>query len=261
MTDIDHPVASGTQSILARMLGAGAHGAKHVAIAGNMGVGKSTLTAALADRIGATAYYEDVAGNPYLERFYEDMQRWSFHSQFTFLSQTFSQHCDILQAGSVCVQDRTIYEHFHVFATSHLDQGLMSEDEYGTLKEHFLSLTRVVPGPDLMIYLRASIPVLVDRIRGRNRSIEANVQVEYLQGLEDRYERWMAGYDASDVLIIDTDNIDIHDAEHREMLLSLIEERVAGRVAKAPFAKISRRGKAAAKAITPAAGTSSTALA
>ncbi|MCW2950334.1 MAG: Deoxyguanosine kinase / deoxyadenosine kinase subunit [Thermoleophilia bacterium] len=256
MTASAPPDASGAHSILSRMLGAGAHGAKHVAIAGNMGVGKSTLTAALAERIGATAYYENVAGNPYLERFYEDMQRWSFHSQFTFLSQTFSQHCDILQANAVCVQDRTIYEHFHVFATSHLEQGLMSADEFGTLEEHFLALTRVVPGPDLMVYLRASIPVLVDRIRGRNRSIEANVQIPYLQGLEDRYERWMAAYDASDVLIIDTDNIDIHNADHREMLLSLIEERVAGRTAKAPFANLSRRRKTA-----PAPASSTAAIA
>ena len=262
MTRPTTTVASGTQSILTRMLGAGNHGAKHVAIAGNMGVGKSMLTAALAERIGATAYYENVAGNPYLERFYEDMERWSFHSQFTFLSQTFKQHCDILEGDVVSVQDRTIYEHFHVFATSHLEQGLMSPDEFATLEEHFTALTRVVPGPDLMIYLRAGIPTLVDRIRGRNRSIEANIQVEYLQGLEDRYERWMAGYDASDVLIIDTDNIDIHDADQREMLLSLIEERVAGRPAKAPFAKISRRRRAAAAAnIQPTVDASSAALA
>lgn len=218
-----------------------------------MGVGKSTLTAALAERINATAYYENVAENPYLERFYDDMERWSFHSQFTFLSQTFRQHCDILQGSGTCVQDRTIYEHFHVFATSHFDQGLMSADEFRTLEDHFRSLTRVVPGPDLMIYLRAGIPTLVDRIRGRNRSIESNVQVEYLQGLEDRYERWMAGYDASDVLIIDTDNIDIHDADQREMLLSLIEERVAGRSARAPFANMSRRKHRAAAAAAASA--------
>lgn len=206
-----------------------------------MGVGKSTLTAALADRIGARAYYESVAENPYLERFYEDMERWSFHSQFTFMSQAFRQHCDILQSQEVSVQDRTIYEHFHVFATSHMDQGLLEAEEFRSLEDHFRSLTRVVPGPDLMIYLRASIPTLVDRIRGRDRSIEANVQVGYLQGLEDRYERWMASYDASDVLVIDTDNLDIHDPEQREMLLSLIEERCAGREAEAPFAAMSER--------------------
>lgn len=206
-----------------------------------MGVGKSTLTAALSDRLGADAFYESVGENPYLARFYEDMERWSFHSQFTFLSQTFRQHCDILQSSGLCVQDRTIYEHFHVFATSHHDQGLLEDEEFRTLEDHFRALTRVVPGPDLMIYLRASIPTLVDRIRGRDRSIEANVQVSYLQGLEDRYERWMASYDASDVLVIDTDNLDIHDAEQREMLLSLIEERVAGRSVKAPFAALSRR--------------------
>lgn len=213
-----------------------------------MGVGKSTLTAALAERLGAEAYYESVAENPYLARFYEDMKRWSFHSQFTFLSQAFRQHCDILQSSNVCVQDRTIYEHFHVFASSHFEQGLLDPEEFRSLEDHFRNLTRVVPGPDLMIYLRASIPTLVDRIRGRDRSIEANVQVGYLQGLEDRYERWMASYDASDVLVIDTDNLDIHEAEQRELLLSLIEERVAGRSAKAPFAAMSRRRRAKADA-------------
>ena len=211
-----------------------------------MGVGKSTLTAALSDRLGAEAYYESIAENPYLARFYEDMKRWSFHSQFTFLSQAFRQHCDIIQSSNVCVQDRTIYEHFHVFASSHYEQGLLDEEEFRSLEDHFRNLTRVVPGPDLMIYLRASIPTLVDRIRGRDRSIEATVQVGYLQGLEDRYERWMASYDDSDVLVIDTDNLDIHDAAQREMLLSLIEERVAGRSVKAPFAAMSRRRRQAA---------------
>lgn len=232
------PTVSGGASILPPM---GNSGARHIAIAGNMGVGKSTLTAALADRLGARAFYETVSENPYLERFYEDMRRWSFHSQFTFLSQAFRQHCDVLQSTETCVQDRTIYEHFHVFATSHLDQGLLDEQEFRLLEDHFRALTRVVPGPDLMIYLRASIPTLVDRIRGRDRSIEANVQVEYLQGLEDRYDRWMAGYDASDVLVIDTDDIDIHDPAQRDALLELLEERIAGRPARAPFAAMSRR--------------------
>jgi len=209
-----------------------------------MGVGKSTLTAALSDRLGADAYYESVAENPYLARFYEDMRRWSFHSQFTFLSQAFRQHCDILSSETVAVQDRTIYEHFHVFASSHLEQGLLDPEEFRSLEDHFRALTRVVPGPDLMIYLRASIPTLVDRIRGRDRSIEANVQVDYLQGLEDRYERWMASYDASDVLVIDTDNLDIHDPKQREMLLSLIERRVAGDAVTAPFAEMSPRATA-----------------
>jgi deoxyadenosine/deoxycytidine kinase len=228
------------------MGGVGESGARHVAIAGNMGVGKSTLTAVLAERLQARAFYESVAENPYLERFYEDMQRWSFHSQFTFLSQAFRQHCDILQRTTHCVQDRTIYEHFHVFATSHLDQGLLAEEEFRSLEDHYRSLERVVPGPDLMVYLRASIPTLVDRIRGRDRNFESNVDIAYLQGLEDRYERWMASYEASDVLIIDTDNIDIHDADQRELLLGLIEERVAGRSAKAPFAAMRRRRNAAA---------------
>ena len=210
-----------------------------------MGVGKSTLTAALADHLGADAFYESVAENPWLEQFYEDMKRWSFHSQFSFLSQAFRQHCDILDSGRVSVQDRTIYEHFHVFATSHSEQGLLDDHEFRTLEDHFRALERVVPGPDLLVYLRASVPTLVDRIRGRDRSIEANVQVSYLQGLEDRYERWMASYDASDVLVIDTDDIDMHDVEQRTMLLKLIERRCSGDAVAAPFARMERRFRAA----------------
>lgn len=229
------PTASGRQSILARMVGA-----RHVAIAGNMGVGKSTLTAALAERLSANPFYETVGDHPYLERFYTDMPRWSFQSQFTFLSQAFAQHCEILRKGAVCVQDRTIYEHFHVFVSSHHEQGLLDDDDFRVLGNHFRSLTQVVPGPDLMIYLRASVPTLVDRIRGRDRSCETGVEVAYLQSLEARYERWMATYDDSDVLVIDTDNLDIHDVEQREQLLTLIEARVAGRPAWAPFA-VSRR--------------------
>jgi deoxyadenosine/deoxycytidine kinase len=206
-----------------------------------MGVGKSTLTAALAERLGAESYFENVAENPYLERFYEDMQRWSFHSQFTFLSQAFRQHCDIIGSPTPSVQDRTIYEHFHVFAMSHHDQGLMSDEEFRTLEDHFRALTRVVPGPDLMIYLRADIPTLVQRIRGRDRSCEASVSIDYLEGLERRYDRWMASYDESDVLILDTDEININDPVQRANLLDLLEARVGGRVARAPFAAMSRR--------------------
>lgn len=231
-------MVSGRQSILSRMVGA-----RHVAIAGNMGVGKSTLTTALAERLSAHAFHETVSDHPYLERFYRDMRRWSFPSQFTFLSQAFAQHCEILRKASLCVQDRTIYEHFHVFVTSHHDQGLLDDDDFRVLGNHFRSLTQVVPGPDLMIYLRASVPSLLDRIRGRDRSCETDVTVEYLQSLEARYERWMASYDASDVLVIDTDNIDIRDAQQREQLLALIEQRVAGRPAWAPFAVSRRRAR------------------
>lgn len=194
-----------------------------------MGVGKSTLTAALAEHLNATAYYETVDDHPYLERFYGDMRRWSFQSQFTFLSQAFTQHCEILGSDSICVQDRTIYEHFHVFASSLHSQGLLDDDDHRVLGDHFRSLTAVVPGPDLMVYLRASVPTLMDRINTRDRTCESSVSFEYLQGLEERYERWMSGYDASDVLVIDTEHIDIHDMRQRDQLLALIESRVAER--------------------------------
>jgi deoxyadenosine/deoxycytidine kinase len=191
-----------------------------------MGVGKSTLTAALSERLGARSWYETVEDHPYLERFYEDMRRWSFQSQFRFLSQAFTQHCAIIGSECVNVQDRTIYEHFHVFAASLHEQGLLDDDDFRVLGDHFASLTAVVPPPDLMIYLRASVPVLLDRIQSRERSCESSVSFEYLQGLEQRYERWMSAYDTSNVMVIDTENIDIHIPSHRTQLLDLIESRV-----------------------------------
>jgi deoxyadenosine/deoxycytidine kinase len=212
---------SGTGSILAPM-----GGVRHVAIAGNMGVGKSTLTRVLSERLGAPAFFETVHDHPYLERFYQDMKRWSFQSQFFFLSQAFAQHCSILQSDTTCIQDRTIYEHFHVFASSLHAQGLLDDDDFRVLGDHYESLTAVVPGPDLMIYLRASVPTLVDRITSRDRSCEASVTYEYLQELEERYERWMSQYEASDVLVIDTENIDIHDLSQRDTLLDMIESRI-----------------------------------
>ena len=204
-------------------------GVRHVAVAGNMGVGKSTLTEALAQRLDARAFYETVDDHPYLERFYQDMKRWSFQSQFFFLSQAFSQHCEILSSDRVCVQDRTIYEHFHVFAASLHEQGLLDDDDHEVLGKHYRALTAVVPGPDLMIYLRASVPTLLHRIQSRSRGCESSVSGTYLAGLEQRYEQWMAGYDASNVLVIDTDDIDIHDPFQREQLLDLIEGRVLER--------------------------------
>jgi deoxyadenosine/deoxycytidine kinase len=191
-----------------------------------MGVGKSTLTAALSDRLGARAYYESVDDHPYLERFYEDMARWSFQSQFYFLSQAFTQHCEIAASPFACVQDRTIYEHFHVFASSLHDQGLLDDADHKVLGDHYKALEAVVPGPDLMIYLRASVSTLTDRIQTRDRGCESTVSSSYLEELEQRYEAWMASYETSDVLIIDTDSIDIHNPQQREALLSLIEDRV-----------------------------------
>lgn len=204
-------------------------GVRHIAIAGNMGVGKSTLTGALAQRLSARAFYETVDDHPYLERFYEDMRRWGFQSQFFFLSQAFSQHCEILSSDQICVQDRTIYEHFHVFATNLRDEGHLDLDDFRVLRDHYEALTAVVPGPDLMIYLRASVPTLRRRMAARDRMCEAQVSEQYLRNLERHYERWMSGYVASEVMIVDTDNIDIHDADQREALLVAIERRIAER--------------------------------
>lgn len=218
--------SSGSSSILTTV-----DGMRHIAIAGNMGVGKSTLTAALSERLQARAYYETVEDHPYLERYYSDMPRWAFQSQFFFMAQAFAQHSEILHSPETCVQDRTIYEHFDVFAKSLHDQGILGDDDFGVLANHFASLTAVVPGPDLMIYLRASVPTLQARIARRDRSIETTVGADYLEQLEARYEGWMATYEASDVMIVDTDSIDIHDDEQREALLKAIEQHLSGKVA------------------------------
>jgi deoxyadenosine/deoxycytidine kinase len=204
-------------------------GVGHIAIAGNMGVGKSTLTRVLAERLGATAHYETVDDHPYLERFYEDMPRWAFQSQFFFLSQAFSQHCEILASKQLAVQDRTIYEHFHVFATSLYGQGLLTDDDFRVLRNHYDALAAVVPGPDLLIYLRASVPTLEHRIRIRDRGCETTVTSEYLADLDARYELWLENYDESRMLVVDTDDIDIFDADQRESLLELIETRLGER--------------------------------
>jgi deoxyadenosine/deoxycytidine kinase len=202
-------------------------GMRHIAIAGNMGVGKSTLTKVLSERMGARAYFETVEDHPYLERFYEDMERWAFHSQFFFLTQAFSQHCDILASDVPCIQDRTIYEHYHVFATSLNEQGLLADDDFAVLGQHFDGLERVLPGPDLMVYLRASVPTLQKRIGVRDRNCESSVSADYLGELERRYETWMAGYRASDMMVVDTDELDIFNPEERDALLDEIIAKCA----------------------------------
>lgn len=182
----------------------------HIAIAGNIGSGKTTLTRLLAKHYGWKAQFEDVDNNnPYLNDFYEDMQRWSFNIQIFFLNSRFRQILEIRNSGLDVVQDRTIYEDAHIFAPNLHLMGLMSNRDFDNYTQLFNLMTSLVRPPDLLIYLRASVPTLVRQIQKRGREYEKNIRLDYLQRLNERYEAWIATYNDGKLLTIDVDNLDI----------------------------------------------------
>ena len=179
----------------------------HIAIAGNIGCGKTTLTRMLAKRYGWTPKYESVDYNPYLEDFYGDMKRWSFNLQIYFLNTRFKDVVEISKTTDTIVQDRTIYEDACIFAPNIHAMGNMSDRDFKTYSDLFALMMSLVKKPDLMIYLRSSIPHLITKIHKRGRHYEQSMQIDYLKGLNDRYEEWIAGYDGK-LLVINADNID-----------------------------------------------------
>ncbi len=180
----------------------------HIAIAGNIGSGKTTLTELLTKHYGWDAHYEDVDDNPYLNDFYEDMQRWSFNLQIYFLNSRFNQILDIRKSGNTFIQDRTIYEDAHIFAPNLHSMGLMTSRDYENYSTLFKLMASLVQPLDLLIYLRASVPTLVTQIQKRGREYENTIRLDYLKRLNERYEAWIENYDLGNLLIIDVDNID-----------------------------------------------------
>jgi deoxyadenosine/deoxycytidine kinase len=193
----------------------------HIAIAGNIGSGKTTLTGLLAKHFGWEPHYEDVDTNPYLNSFYEDMQRWSFNLQIYFLNSRFRQVVEIRRSGKTVVQDRTIYEDAHIFAPNLHSMNLMSTRDYNNYASLFALMSSFIQPPDLLIYLRASVPTLVSQIQKRGRDYENAIRLDYLKGLNDRYEAWIGEYTLGKLLIIEVDNM--HIAENPEHLGEVID--------------------------------------
>ena len=202
---------------------------RFVAIAGNIGVGKSTLTALLSEHLNWEPFFEAVNDNPYLADFYEDMRRWSFHSQIYFLSRRLRHHWQLLQRANSVVQDRTVYEDAEIFARNLYRQGLMDERDYRGYRELYEVVTTVLPPPDLIVYLRASVPTLQQRIRLRGRSYEQDISAAYLEQLDELYEEWIGGFALCPVLSVPSDDLDFLNPGHLELVTAKVLEKLQGR--------------------------------
>ena len=178
----------------------------HIAVAGNIGSGKTTLTSLLAKHYGWEPHYEDIDDNPYLNDFYQDMQRWSFNLQIYFLNSRFNQIIELQKSGKDVIQDRTIYEDAYIFAPNLHSMGLMSTRDFENYFTLFNLVSSLIDPPDLIIYLRASIPTLVNQIQTRGRKYESSIRLDYLKRLNERYEAWIESYKLGKMLVVDADN-------------------------------------------------------
>ena len=200
----------------------------HIAIAGNIGSGKTTLTRMLAARYGWTPKYESVDFNPYLSDFYEDMSRWSFNLQIYFLNKRFKDVVEISKTDDVIIQDRTIYEDARIFASNLHDMGLMSSRDFETYSDLFDLMMSLVKMPDLLIYLKSSIPNLVSQIQKRGREYEKTIRIDYLTGLNNKYENWIKDYKGH-LLVIDADRYKFGNKEEDfEAVTSMIDSELFG---------------------------------
>jgi deoxyadenosine/deoxycytidine kinase len=180
----------------------------HIAVAGNIGSGKTTLTALLSKHFDWEPHFESVEDNPYLHSFYEDMQRWSFNLQIYFLNNRFRQIVKIRESGRKVIQDRTIYEDAHIFAPNLHEMNLMTSRDFENYRSLFDLMSTFIKPPDLLIYLRASVPTLVRQIQKRGRDYEESIRLDYLKQLNQRYEEWIESYDLGKKLIVNVDSMD-----------------------------------------------------
>jgi deoxyadenosine/deoxycytidine kinase len=201
---------------------------KHfITISGNIGAGKSSLTKMLSEKLGWIPFYESVEDNPYLEDFYNDMKKWSFHLQIYFLSKRFNDSHSILKLNESVILDRTLYEDGEIFARNLYELGNMSERDYKNYKQLYNILINYLPKPDLMIYLRSDVDFLLQRIKKRSRDFEASIPKEYLLRLNNYYEEWISKYKISDLLIIDVKKYDyVNNSDDLNFVVNQIMERI-----------------------------------
>ena len=200
----------------------------HIGVAGNIGSGKTTLTRMLAGHYGWTPKYEAVTYNPYLDDYYKDIPRWSFNLEVYFLAQRFKDILEISQAGGTVIQDRTIMEGVQIFVANNYEMGNLSDRVYTTYMDLFRLMMSLVKAPDLLIYLKSSIPHLVAQIQKRGRDYEKSISIEYLTGLNERYEQWIDSYEGQ-VLTIDADRLDFENRpEDFAMITDQIDARLYG---------------------------------
>jgi deoxyadenosine/deoxycytidine kinase len=202
---------------------------KHIAVAGNIGAGKTTLSELLSRHYKWEVLYEDTNTNPYLSDFYNDMQRWSFNLQIYFLNSRYRQIIDIRKGEKTVIQDRTIYEDANIFAPNLHDMGLMSARDFENYLDLFEAMSNQVEAPDLLIYLKAGIPTLVDHIHTRGRDYEGNMSLDYLKKLNQRYEDWINGYTKGKLLVINVDGMNFRDnQEDFGKILSMVDGELFG---------------------------------
>jgi deoxyadenosine/deoxycytidine kinase len=203
---------------------------RFIAVAGNIGVGKSTLVGLLSKRLGWSPFYEPVGENPYLADFYADMTAWAFHSQIFFLTRRLSAHRALLDHPSSAIQDRSVYEDAEVFAYNLFLQGNMAERDYHSYRELYRVLAQFLPPPDLVVYLRASVDTLSERIALRGRDYERQIEPEYLRRLNELYETWIENFTLCPVLTVPSDDLDYvaHDS-HLDLIVEKIMEKIAGK--------------------------------
>jgi len=203
---------------------------KFVAVAGNIGVGKSTLVEMLCKKLGWEPFYEPVANNPYLADFYEDMPAWSFHSQIFFLSHRLRSHHDLALHPTSVIQDRSVYEDAEIFARNLFKQGHIQKRDYQTYRDLYQTVIDFLPAPDLVIYLRASVPTLLERIASRGRDYELDISPAYLEGLNELYENWIEGFTLCPVLTVPADNLDyVAHRGHLNLVTAKVNEMLTGK--------------------------------